>query len=125
MKIRNLIFMVMLTAVVGFSGGVAGATQVQKSALSPLESDISELSTRVIALEDGGAQIDKFTAGGLLTSLGLQPGDIILNVNGQKINSALSFSDAVSLESQRVQGMMIITLERAGESVSTYCEILP
>ena len=127
MKIKNYIFMVILTALVGLGGGVACAAddvnQIQRSALSPLEADLSELDTAVTALKDGGAQIGNISSGGVISTLGLKSGDIVKNVNGLVLNADQSFQDAVVQVSQSGQGIFSFEVVRNGELLSSYCDI--
>ena len=129
MKFKKLIFTAILTAVVGISSSVVLAAdntvyQVDKSDISPVSISGTELNTRVTTLADGGAEIGDFTAGGLLTSIGLQAGDVVLRVNGLLIDSNLSFADAVCQE-VNAQAMTTLVLEvsRSGENISIYCSV--
>ncbi len=126
MKISNLILMAMLTVVVGLSGEIANAdNQINRNELIPPTVNDTELGTRVTALVDGGAEVGNFTAGGLLTSLGLQTGDIVLSVNGILIDPGTSLADAVCMAAHTPDQTIInILLKRAGKELSLYCTIM-
>ncbi|MBT6048505.1 MAG: hypothetical protein HOG49_17015 [Candidatus Scalindua sp.] len=61
-----------------------------------VDDDLSELEFNVLQVGEGGAEILEVQDDGLLSKLGLRPGDIIYNVNHRETNSGLSFSKAVS-----------------------------
>jgi type II secretory pathway component PulC len=89
------------------------------------DDDLSELEYNVSQLYEDGVEIIEVEEGGTLSKLGLQPGDIVRDVNGSGINADLSFIKAVSLdferhEGQLLDGMLRLEIVRNGEEKALY-----
>ncbi len=83
-----------------------------------------ELITQVKSLGAEGVRVDKVQADGIFHKLGLQPGDIIRNINGRVPGSDLSLQQAVA---QREMGetMLRLEIERQGRMDVLYYEFDP
>jgi len=70
-----------------------------------------KFSLPLTPLDGGGLKVDAVPADGLLSTLGLKTGDVILNLNGWKTGAGTSFSDAVAGVLQQVEGKTLLRIE--------------
>lgn len=82
--------------------------------------DLSELEVNVSQIYEGGAEVLDVEEDGLLSKLGLQPGDIIRNINLRETDADLSFSEAISQDIESGKEQLRLELERNGEKKIIY-----
>lgn len=88
----------------------SGFPKIELNDLEEL-SHAPEFSLPVTPLDSGGVKVDAVPADGLLNTLGLETGDIVLNINGWKTGADVSFSEAVAGALQQVDGKTVLRIE--------------
>ena len=95
---------------------------VTTNMLQPMtgDTDMSELDINVSQIYEGGAEVLDIEEDGILSKLGLRPGDIIRNINHRNTDADLSFSEAVVQDIRSGNNMLRLELERDGEEKVIY-----
>ena len=100
---------------------------ITTNTLKPLagDEDLSELENNVTQIYEGGAEVIEVEEDGLLSKLGLRPGDIIRHVNSHMPDLDLSFSEAVAQDIKNGEGQLRLEMERDGEKKIIYNMFVP
>ncbi len=100
-----------------------GFWRVERQSLDRL-SRAPDLGTHVRSLDAGGIRVDKVQADDLFHKLGLQPGDIIRNINGRVPGTDLSLQQAIE-QTEMGETMLRLEVDRQGRMDILYFEFDP
>ncbi len=98
--------------------------EVDSEALDRFSSD-PDLLTRVTPAGDEGIKIGKFETKGVLDTLGLRPGDVIRNVNGQVPVDGETLKNEVAKLAAVGEGMLRVEIMRQGRMQVRYFRVVP